>query len=146
MEVPRLGSNQNYSCWLPPQPQQCQIWATSATYTTDHGHTRSLTHRWRPGIKPTSLWMLVRLVTAEPQQELQGCASLASRLHSAVLMPGVPPPSLAPCISDDKLLFSFQVFRLPLEITSSKNPNSGLAVFSQFSPYFSHFNTHCFIL
>ena len=25
LEVPRLGSNQNYSCWPTPQPQQCQI-------------------------------------------------------------------------------------------------------------------------
>ena len=28
--------------------------ATSATYTTTHGNARSLTHRGRPGIKPTS--------------------------------------------------------------------------------------------
>ena len=28
----------------PPEPQKCQIGATSATYTTAHGNTRSLTH------------------------------------------------------------------------------------------------------
>jgi len=34
-----------------PEPQQCQIRATSATYTTAHGNTGSLTHCSRPGIK-----------------------------------------------------------------------------------------------
>ena len=33
-----------------PQPQQCQIWASSVTYTTAHGNAGSLTHRARPGI------------------------------------------------------------------------------------------------
>ena len=31
---PGQGLNLNYSCQLTPQPQQCQILATSATYTT----------------------------------------------------------------------------------------------------------------
>ena len=31
----------------------------SATYTTAHGNTGSLTHRVRPGIKPEFSWMLV---------------------------------------------------------------------------------------
>ena len=43
------------------------------TYTTAHGNTRSLTHWARPGIKPTSSWMLVGFVTAEPQWELPPC-------------------------------------------------------------------------
>ena len=30
------------------------IQATAATYTTAHGHTRSLTHGARPGIEPVS--------------------------------------------------------------------------------------------
>ena len=34
-----------------PQPQH-QIQAPSATYTTAHGNTRSLTHKVRPGIEP----------------------------------------------------------------------------------------------
>ena len=35
-----------------PQPQPRQIQAESAAYTTDHGNTRSLTQRARPGIEP----------------------------------------------------------------------------------------------
>ena len=53
-----------------PQPQQCQIWAQSATYTTAHGNAGSSTHFVRPGIKPASSWMLVIFVSAEPWQEL----------------------------------------------------------------------------
>ena len=56
------GSNGSYSWWLTPQPQQHGIWAVSATYTTVHGTTGSLTHWLRPGIKPASLWMPVRFV------------------------------------------------------------------------------------
>ena len=41
------------------------------TYTRAHGYTVSLTHWARPGIKPVSLWMLARLVSADSQQELQ---------------------------------------------------------------------------
>ena len=39
---------------LTPQPEQHQIQATSATYTTAHSNTKSLTHCVRPGIKPAS--------------------------------------------------------------------------------------------
>ena len=42
----------------------------SATYITAHGNTGSLTHWVRPGIEPTSSWMLVRFVSAEPRWEL----------------------------------------------------------------------------
>ena len=52
--------------------QPCQIQATSVTYATVHSNTRSLTHWARSGIEPTSSCILVRLVTAEPQQEIQG--------------------------------------------------------------------------
>ena len=52
MEVPRLGA----------QPE-LQLPA----HTTAHGHTRSLTHWFRPGIEPSSSWMPVGFVTAEPQ-------------------------------------------------------------------------------
>ena len=45
-----------------PQPQKCQIWATSANYTTAEGNTRSLTHRARPRIKPISSCILVGFV------------------------------------------------------------------------------------
>ena len=37
---PGQGSNRSCSHWLTLQPQQCQIWATSATSTTAHDHTR----------------------------------------------------------------------------------------------------------
>ena len=62
MEVPRL----NWICsWQDtPQPQQCRIPAVSVTYTTTHGNARSLTHWERPGIKPTSSWIPVRLISA----------------------------------------------------------------------------------
>ena len=42
----------------------------SVNYITAHGNTRSLTHSVRPGIKPTSSWLLVRLISAELLQEL----------------------------------------------------------------------------
>ena len=38
------GSNQSCSCQPTPQSQPCQIQAMSATYTTDYGNARSLTH------------------------------------------------------------------------------------------------------
>ena len=40
------------------------------TYTTAHGNARSLTHRARPGIEPTTSWCLVRFVSTVPRQEL----------------------------------------------------------------------------
>ena len=61
------GSNQSYSCWPLPQPQQCQIWATSATYTTAHSNAKSLTHWVKSGIKPATSWFLVRFVSFVPQ-------------------------------------------------------------------------------
>ena len=70
MEVTRLGVKSEYSCQPTPQSQQLWIWATSSTYTTAHGNYGSLTYRARPGIKPASSCILVRLVFAEPQLEL----------------------------------------------------------------------------
>ena len=49
---------------LTTQPQQCQIWVSSETYTTVHGNAGSLTHCERPGIKPVSSGILVRLFSA----------------------------------------------------------------------------------
>ena len=40
------------------------------TYTTVHGNTGSPTHWARPGVKPASSWILVRFISAEPQQEI----------------------------------------------------------------------------
>ena len=45
--------NQRCSCEPTPQPQQGRIKAASATYTTAHGNTRSLTH-WTSFLMDTS--------------------------------------------------------------------------------------------
>ena len=66
MEDPRPGSSQSYSHRPTPQPQQLGIWATSATYSTAHGNTRSLTHWARPRIRPESSWILVWFISTEP--------------------------------------------------------------------------------
>ena len=42
----------------------------SLTYITAHGNAESLTHQAKPGIKPTTLWFLVKFISAAPQQEL----------------------------------------------------------------------------
>ena len=84
MEIPRLGVQLELQ--LPAYTtaiEQCQIQATSATYTTAHGNTGSfLTHRVRPGIEPEFSWILVSFITAAPPQELQvpfsGCGTLPS--------------------------------------------------------------------
>ena len=52
------------------QPQQCGIWAASATYTTAQANAGYLTYWARPGIKPKFSWILVEFVTTEPQWEL----------------------------------------------------------------------------
>ena len=54
------------------QPQQCQIQAASATYTTVYSNTRSPTHWARPGIEPASSWMFVRFISTGPWWELPG--------------------------------------------------------------------------
>ena len=46
-----------------PQPQQLGIRAVSVIYTTAHGNSGSLTHWARPGIEPTSLWILIEFLT-----------------------------------------------------------------------------------
>ena len=46
-----------------PQPQQCQVWATSATYTTSCSNAGPLTDWVRPGIELTFSWILVGLLT-----------------------------------------------------------------------------------
>ena len=51
-------------------PQQCRIWATSATYTTAHGNARPPTHWTRLGIKPASSWIPVGFISSTPQQAL----------------------------------------------------------------------------
>ena len=43
----------------------------SLTYTTALGDAGSLIYLVRPGTEPTSSWILVGFITAEPRQELQ---------------------------------------------------------------------------
>ena len=52
------------------QLQQQQIQAASVTYTTAHSNTGSSNHWARPGIKPTSSWILVGCVSTVPLGEL----------------------------------------------------------------------------
>ena len=65
MEVPRLGVESELQ--LP-------------AYATAHVNARSLTHCVRPGVEPTSSWIPVGFVTAEPQQELRRHCCLDSYL------------------------------------------------------------------
>ena len=67
---PGYGSNRSCSCWSSPQLQQRQIWASSATYTTAHGNTGSLTYWARLGMEPATSWFLVGFVPAVPRWEL----------------------------------------------------------------------------
>ena len=62
-KFPGLGSNQSHSCRPTPQPQQCQIPDSSATYAAACSNTRSSTHWVRPGIEPTSSWTLCWVLT-----------------------------------------------------------------------------------
>ena len=71
MELPRLGVESELQLPAYTQPQQCQIRATSATYTTAHSTAGALTHWSRPGIEPASSRILVRFVSAEPRWELR---------------------------------------------------------------------------
>ena len=75
------GSNQSCSWW--PTPQQHQIQAVSATYTTACGNARSLIHRTRPGIKPASSWILVRFISTEPWWALL-CLFLERKILSEI--------------------------------------------------------------
>ena len=70
LEVPRRGVESELQLLPTPEPQQSRIRATSLTYTTAHSNARSLTRWVRPGIKPSSSWILVRFVSAEPWWEL----------------------------------------------------------------------------
>ena len=80
------GSNQSYSCWPMPQPQQRGIWTASATYTTTHGNAGSLTPWARPGIEPTTSWFLIGFISTTPQGELPNklfkCSSSFNPLRS----------------------------------------------------------------
>ena len=71
---PGWGSNWSCSCrpTPPSQPEPSGIRARSATQTTTHSNSRSLTCWARPGIEPPSSWIIVGPITSEPQQKLLG--------------------------------------------------------------------------
>ena len=58
------GQSRSCGCLPMPQLQQCQIWATSVTYTEACSNARSLTHWMRAGIEPVSSWILVGFLTS----------------------------------------------------------------------------------
>ena len=65
------------------QPQPCQVQATSVTYITAHGNTRSLIHWVRPGIKPASSWILVVLVLSHSRNSIFYLFNLSSQSVSS---------------------------------------------------------------
>ena len=67
MEIPRLGVGSELQ--LPAYTTATTIWDStlSATHTTAQSNAGSLTHGARPGMEPGSSWILVGLVTTEPQ-------------------------------------------------------------------------------
>ena len=70
MEVTRLGVESELQLLAYTTATAMSDRASSVTYTTAHSNAGSLTHWARPGIEPTSSWILVRFVSVEPQQEL----------------------------------------------------------------------------
>ena len=62
-KFPDSGSNGSCTCQPTSQPGQHQIRAASATSAAACSNTKSLTHRERPGNKPTSSWTLVGFLT-----------------------------------------------------------------------------------
>ena len=66
MHILRLGVESELQ--LPAYTTATATWDSS--YTTAHSNAESLTHWARPGIEPTSSWILVRFVSALPQQEV----------------------------------------------------------------------------
>lgn len=66
IEVPTLGFKSELKLQLQPspQPQGCQIPATSATCAAACGNTGSLTHWAMPGIEPASSWTLCLVLSS----------------------------------------------------------------------------------
>ena len=62
-EISRLGLKLELHCRATTQPQLCHIQPASVTYTKTCSNARSLAQWSRQGIKPTSSWILVRLLT-----------------------------------------------------------------------------------
>ena len=62
MGVPRLGVKSELQLLAYATATTTRVQAVSASYTTVHSKVRSLTHWVRPGIKPASSRILVRIV------------------------------------------------------------------------------------
>ena len=69
MEVTRLGVKSELQ--MPTTATVAAMWdlSWSVTYSTTRGNAGSLTHRARPGIEPTSSWILAGFISVA-QQEL----------------------------------------------------------------------------
>ena len=70
MEVPRLGVESEVELLVKTKAIAMRGLTTSATYTTVHSNTQSLTHWARPGIEPATSWFLVGFISAVPWWEL----------------------------------------------------------------------------
>ena len=74
-------------------PAKGAIGAPAASIHHSHSNTGSLSHWARPGIEPTSSWIVVGLITAQPQWELLSLAFLtlphdmATKKVGAVITP-----------------------------------------------------------
>ena len=64
----------------------------SVTYTMAHSNTGSLTHWAKPGIKPSSSWILVGFVTTEPQWELLRCTAHWFEIYIYIYIAKWSPP------------------------------------------------------
>ena len=108
---PGWGSNRSCSCSPMSQPGQHQIQATSATYITV-----CLTHGARPGIEPTSSWILGLWPQGLPSEGNQvdvlsrgpcGQGLCVSGVNSSGLQMQLPPLILPSPYSQSSLSLSF---------------------------------------
>ena len=76
MEVPRPGVKSELQLPAYATATVTQDLSHICEYTTAHGNAGYLTHLMRPGIEPTSSWILVSFNTAEPQWELKDNVNL----------------------------------------------------------------------
>ena len=70
MEVPRLGSNQSCSCQPTPQATGTPYPSWICNLPHKSWQCQILNHWVRPRIEPSSSWILVGFVSAEPPREL----------------------------------------------------------------------------
>ena len=89
-----------------PQPQQLEIRAMSVTYTIANSNTESLTHWARPGVEPSTSWLLVRFVSAVPQWKFQVFQNSYFHLKAWILSLDMNTASCSPW--SDRLMFIFE--------------------------------------